>query len=210
MFEAIDAALRELYPDRRWRPLAADAPAALAADAAALADELAGLLGAATFVRPPAAPTDPAFVYVLCMGRPPCAVQVRDAELALPDEWRALAAPLTERYLRLALAPAAPFAVVQEVAVDVEVDTAGAVVREQPMAGVYSVSLLARFQKVVAPLPAYGRTHLDLGELMGAPPGFDGAAWAARFAADPAVVNYLVLPEPATMTSTVWLPREDA
>lgn len=208
MFAAIDATLAELYPERRWRaPRPSDAAPRLA-DAAALADELADVLRTATFVRPPV-DGGAAYVYVLCLGRPPCAVQVRDAELALPDEW-APGLTLEERYLRVALAAEAPLAGVQEIAVDVAVDAAGAVVRERALAGVYSPSLLARFQKVVATLPAYGRRHLDMGELMAPPPGFDGSAWSARYAGAPGVVNYLLFPEPATMTTSVWLPREAA
>ena len=61
-----------------------------------------------------------------------------------------------------------------------------------------------------ATLPAYGRRHLDMGELMAPPPGFDGSAWSARYAGAPGVVNYLLFPEPATMTTSVWLPREAA
>ncbi|MBK9031788.1 MAG: hypothetical protein IPL61_10765 [Myxococcales bacterium] len=208
MFAAIDDALAALYPDRRWR-----SPAGTAApteDAAALADELADVLHTATFVRGPATPGACTYVYVLCVGRPPCAIQVRDADLAIPDEWLAAPAAIQERYLRIALAPAVPFAVVQEVAVDVEVDRDGATVRERCLAGVYSAPLLQRFQRVVATLPAYDRRHLDMGELMGAPPGYDGGPWAQLYAGTPGVVNYLFFPEPASMTATTWIPREGA
>jgi hypothetical protein len=208
---AVDAALAELYPSRRWEPpAAADAPDALLADAAGLADELADVLSAATFVRPPDADTPCAFIYVLCAGRPPCAVPVRDGVTTPPAEWWQSPGRLTERYLRVALAPRAPFAVVQEIAVDVEVDPDGALVREATRPGVYSAPLLARFQKIVATLPGYGRTHLDLGELVATPPGFTAGDWPARFAGAPGVVNFLFFPEPATLTATTWIPREAA
>lgn len=72
MFAAIDATLAELYPERRWRaPRPSDAAPRLA-DAAALADELADVLRTATFVRPPV-DGGAAYVYVLCLGRPPSA-----------------------------------------------------------------------------------------------------------------------------------------
>ena len=135
---------------------------------------------------------------------------MRDADLPIPDEWLAAPGAIQERYLRIALAPAAPFAVVQEVTVDVEVDRDGATVREHCQPGVYSAPLLARFQRVVATLPAYDRRHLDLGELMAPPPGFDGGAWSRLYAGTPAVVNYLFFPEPAAMTATTWIPREAA
>lgn len=205
MFAAIDDALLGLYPTRRWAgtwPRRYDADR----DAAALADELADELRTATFVRA-AGDGGCAFVYVLAMGRPPCAIQVRDADLAIPDEWTVAGGVVRERYLRIALATATPFAVVQELAVEVEPDEAGVLVREQALSGVYSAPLLARFQRIVATLPAYDRRHLDMGELMAPPPGFDGGDWGARYHGAPAVVNYLFFAEPAAMTATTWLAR---
>lgn len=208
-FEAVDAALAALFPGRAWSPpIAAADGAALHADAAALADELADVLSAATFVRPADAEAPCPFIYALCLGRPPCAIPVRDGVTEAPPEWWDAPAPIAERYLRVALAPAAPLAIVQEVAVDVELDADGALIRESTRPGVYSAPLLARFQKVVATLPAYGRTHLDLGELMAPPDGFDPGDWPRRYAGLPGAVNYLFFPQPVTLTSTTWLPRE--
>ncbi|MEZ4402079.1 MAG: hypothetical protein R3B06_18780 [Kofleriaceae bacterium] len=208
MLRAVDDALAALYPERRWRPVeGGPVDPALIDDAAGLADELAELLRAATFVRPPGPGQPSAFVYALCVGRSPCAVPVRDGVAPAPEEWWATPAPVRERYLRLALAPRVPFAVVQEVAVEVDVDPEGATVREITQPGVYSAPLLARFQKVVATLPAYGRRHLDLGDLI-APPGYDPGDWPRRYAGTPTAVNYLFFDEPATMTSTQWIPRE--
>lgn len=210
MFAEIDAALAALYPDRTWRapvPSAAGLRAATA-DAAALADELADELRAATFVRP-ATPTASAFVYILCQGRPPCAVPVRDGDLPIPSEWQP-GDVIEERYLRLALATGRPFAVVQEIAVEVSVERDGAVICERPSAGVYSAPLLKRMQRLVATLPAYGRRHLDMGEISGPPPDFDAGAWPGLYAGTPAIVNYLFFAEPATMATTTWIPREAA
>ncbi len=205
MFAAIDDALAGLYPGRSWHP---SWPRRYDADrdAAALADELADELRIATFVRP-AGDGGCAFIYVLAMGRPPCAIQVRDADLPVPDEWTVDGGVIRERYLRIALATSTPFAVVQELAVDVEPDTGGVLVREQALSGVFSAPLLARFQRIVATLPAYDRRHLDMGELMASPPGFDGGDWGARYHGQPAVVNYLFFAEPAAMTATTWLAR---
>lgn len=208
MFAAIDDALAALYPDRRWRAASPTARglADATADAAALADELAGELTAATFVRP-AAGGDSAFIYVLCQGRPPCALQVRDGGAAIPDEWIP-GQPIEERYLRIALATRLPFAAVQEVAVDVAVEADGVAIRELPAAGVYSAPLLRRMQRLVATLPAYGRTHLDMGEISGPPPGYEPGEWPALYAGTPATVNYLFYEAPATMATTTWIPRE--
>lgn len=202
MFAEIDTALAALFPDKTWRAATPSARERRAAtdDATALADELAEALNAATFVRD-------SFVYVLCQGRPPCAVPVRDAELPIPDEWQT-GQIIEERYLRIALATARPFAVVQEVAVDVTVEPDGVLVRERPSAGVYSAPLLHRMQRLVATLPAYGRLHLDMGEISGPPPDFDAGAWSALYVGKPAIVNYLFFAEPATMATSTWIPRE--
>jgi hypothetical protein len=89
MIESVDHTLARLYPTRTWGELDdAAADGGLAPDElAALADELATTLGAATFVRPgDDEPCD--FIYVLCMGRTPCVVQVRDHGVPIPSEWR--------------------------------------------------------------------------------------------------------------------------
>lgn len=207
MLGEVDRALAELYPERTWMPLPPLRTAALAADAAALADELATELSAATFTR---VEGSCAFVYVLCQGRPPCAVPVRDGHAPIPGEWLALppGGAIEERYLRIALAARVPFAAVQEVAVDVVIDPDGVLVREQPSAGVYSAPLLKRMQRLVAILPAYGRLHVDMGEIAAPPPGFDAGAWTGLYAGTPAIVNYLFFAEPATMATTSWISRE--
>lgn len=217
MLEAVDEALERLYPSRTWGVPAhglaavagADAETAAtsgaAAEAAALADELAGALDAAVFVRPGEPDESCDFLYVLALGRPPCAVQVRDHGVAPPAEWRG-GPPVSEVYLRVALSTLARMAVVQEVAVDVEADGSGWLIRETPRAGVYSAPLLRRMQRLVSVLPAYDILHLDLGDISGPPPGFDPGHWPALYAGTPAVTNYLFFPQPATMVSTTWLP----
>lgn len=208
MLDEVDAALAALYPDRRWAPPPSLPPdGELAADAAGLADELAGELRAATFTR---IEGGCAYVYVLCQGRPPCAVPIRDGEAGIPEEWRDLPPGhvIEERYLRIALATRVPFAAVQEVAVEATLEPDGVTIREHPSAGVYSAPLLKRMQRLVAILPAYGRRHVDMGEIAGPPPGFDGAEWPALYAGTPAIVNYLFFAEPATMATTSWISRE--
>src|SRR5690349_1110708 len=98
MMEAVDAALVRLYPTRTWGAPHDAGGGGAATDAAALADELAGELDAAVFVRAGGPDEHCDFVYVLCVGRPPCAVQVRDADVPPPAEWQG--ARLDEHYLR--------------------------------------------------------------------------------------------------------------
>jgi len=205
MMTEVTAALERLYPSRTWGVAddrAAAGPGA-AAEAAALADELAGALDAAVLVRGGGPDELCDFLYVLCVGRPPCAIQVRDHGLAPPPEWRG--ARLDEAYLRVALSAVAPLAAIQEVTVEVTDHGDGFAIRERTRAGVYSPPLLRRMQRLVATLPAYGIVHVDMGDLAGPPPGFDPGTWPLAYAGTPAIANYLFFPQPATMTSLSWL-----
>lgn len=214
MLEAVDDALARLYPSRSWGvPRAATDAGRSGADleAAALADELAQELDAAVFLRPGDAAEHCDFLYILCVGRPPCAVQVRDQGVAAPDEWTGDTV-LTESYLRVALSSLARMAVVQEVTIEVHGDRGGTgwEIRETPRAGVYSAPLLRRFQRLVAVLPAYDILHVDLGDISGPPEGYEPGEWPSLFAGTPAITNYLFYPQPATMVSTTWLPPASA
>jgi hypothetical protein len=211
MMEEVDRALARLYPTRTWgEPDDSDPDAGLPADElAGLADELAETLNTATFVVPGGddAPCD--FIYVLCMGRTPCIVQVRDHGVAPPAEWTD-AESINELYLRMCISQRARVAAVQQVAVDLARVIGsglgrGFVVRERPRAGVYDAPLLPRMQKLVATLPAYALLHVDFGEIAHAPPGFEPGIWRELFGGDPAIANYLFYPQPTTMVSTTLI-----
>ncbi|HTJ43702.1 MAG TPA: hypothetical protein VL463_16465 [Kofleriaceae bacterium] len=208
MLEAVADALDRLYPTQTWGERADTSTAPDLEEIAALADELATELDAATFVVPggPDAACD--YIYVLAIGRPPCAVQVRDQGVPAPAEWEGGLGSISETYLRVCISHVARFAAVQEIAIDVGADAGGFVIRERPRAGVYSAPLLRRMQRLVAILPAYDLRHLDFGEISAPPPSFRGGSYAARFGAEPATANYLFFSEPATMVTTSWLPRE--
>jgi len=215
MLEEVDRTLAALYPTRTWGEVD-DAPfAGMPPDElAALADELASELNAATFVRPGDDDEPCDYIYVLCMGRTPCVVQVRDHGVPVPGEWRD-ADPgfaLREMYLRVVVSQRARVAAVQQVAIDLARGGEGAIdgflVREQPRAGVYDPPLLHRMQKLVAILPAYELMHVDFGEIAHAPPGYHGGAWRAVYGlggADPSIANYLFYPQPTTMVSTTLI-----
>src|SRR5262245_7776124 len=207
MMEEVDRALARLYPSQTWgEPDDAHADGGLAPDElAGLADELAEPLTTATFVRPggDAEPCD--FIYVLCMGRTPCVVQVRDHGVLPPAEWND-GPPIQELYLRLCISQLSRVAAVQQVAIDlVRDDRGGFVVRERPRAGVYDAPLLPRMQRLVAILPAYDLLHVDFGEIAHAPPDFHAGVWRDLFGGDPAIANYLFYPQPTTMVSTVLI-----
>lgn len=201
MMGAVDAALAALYPTRRWGELDDDARAPVDPDdAAALADELATTLDAATFV---VAGDSCDFVYVLALGRTPCLLQAREHGVALEA-----AEPIHEQYLRIALSGVARMAAVQQVALVGEPTAEGLVITERARAGVYDAPLLKRMQKLVAVLPAYDLLHVDFGEIAGPPDGFDGTSWpyGAERAA-PAIANYLFSPLPTTMVTTSLIAR---
>lgn len=202
MIASVDAALAELYPTRTWgEPSDVHAGVELA-DVHALADELASELAAATFVREgdDREPCD--FIYVLCMGRTPCVVQVRDHGVALPAEW---GERIDELYLRVVLSQRARVAAVQQVAIEATRVGSTWCVRESARAGVYDAPLLRRMQRLVAILPAYDLLHVDFGEIAHAPPGYRAGEWRELYGGEPAIANYLFYPQPATMVATTLL-----
>jgi hypothetical protein len=210
MFASLDAALARLYPTRTWGELDDAAIEGVAADdVVALADELATELDAATFVRRGDEHEPFDCIYVLAVGRPPCAIQVRDHGVAPPAEWEG---PIREQYLRIALSQLAPVAAVQQVAVDVDPTPGGFLIHERPRAGVFDAPFLRRMQRLVAVLPAYDLVHLDFGEISAPPAGFAPGGWAAAWgggapATAPATWSYLFSPEPATTVTTVEVMR---
>ncbi len=207
-FSAID----RLYPSRRWG--APDDELRLGAgidedEAAFLADELASELNACTFYRPGAEDEYCDFIYVLCVGREPCLVQVRDLGVAMPEELFDLSgeggAGMSEQYLRICLSSMARVAGVQQVAMDLRWQDGMAIIEERPRPGVYDAPLLSRFQRLVATLPAYDIVHLDFGEICEAVPGFDGGDYARLYGGQPVAANYLFFPQPPTTRTTAAL-----
>ncbi len=206
MIESVDRALEQLYPTRTWgEPDDAQCDGMPREELDALADELAQELNAATFVREGGDDEPCDYIYVLCMGRVPCVVQVRDHGVGMPDEWKSVDA-LEELYLRVVISQRARVAAVQQVAIDlVKDDGGGWLVRERPRAGVYDAPLLRRMQKLVAILPAYDLLHVDFGEIAHAPPGYHAGVWRELFGGEPSIANYLFYPQPTTMVATTYL-----
>jgi hypothetical protein len=198
MLASVDHALEQLYPSRTWGEPGDDIAAMAPDELDALAEELAIELRAATFVKHGGDDEPCDYIYVLCVGRTPCAIQARDFGVDLGE----IAGPIREQYLRVVISQRARVAAVQQVAI--ELDPAGhdCVVREVPRAGVYDAPLLARMQKLVAILPAYELLHVDFGEIAHAPPGYHAGAWRELFGGEPAIANYLFYPQPTTMIST--------
>lgn len=214
MFSALDETLARLYPTRTWgQPddLARFGAGIDEADGAALAEELAAELSASTFFRPGDDDEYCDYIYILCVGREPCLVQLRDGEVPVPDELATdPTAAVREQYLRVCLSQMARMAGVQQVAMQLDraVDDGGDgyVIREQPRAGVFDAPLLRRFQRLVALLPAYDILHLDFGEISAPPPGFAPGDYQRLYGGEPHTSNYVFYPQPSNMQQVCYLP----
>lgn len=206
MFETMERALERLYPSRVWGHPddRARAGAGLDADELhGLADELAAELDASAFVREGAEDEYCDYIYLLCIGREPCLVQLRDLAAPIPDELEGVA--VNEQYLRLCVSTMAPVAGVQQVAMDLSWDPDGPVVRESPRPGVYDAPLLHRLQRLVALLPAYELVHVDFGEICAPLEGYRVGDYPRLYGGEPVAANYLFYPQPVTTRTTTAL-----
>jgi hypothetical protein len=206
MFAAIDQTLERLYPTRRWDER--DEEVAFRAGVSpAEGEELAGRLAArlkALAVFRPGTPEEYCdYVYVLCLGRTPSLLEIREG-LAQPDENLAVA---DELYLRVALSSVARCAGVQQVAMRLESGDGDGrrVITEAPRTGVFDPFLLKRFQALVAVLAEMEIRHIDFGEILEPPAGFDPGDYAERYAGAPSVANYLFYPQPCSAVTTTVL-----
>ncbi len=204
MFEQLERSLDRLYPSRTWgQPddLARFDAGVCEHDGEALAEELAQELDASTFYREGGAEEYCDYIYVLCVGREPSLIQIRDGEVTVPEEIGD--EPIREQYLRVCLSNMARFAGVQQTAMELRVSDGEAFITEQPRPGVYDAPLLRRFQRLVAILPAYDITHLDFGEISAPPRGYAHGDYADLYGGKPHTSNYLFYPQPSNMHSTV-------
>jgi hypothetical protein len=209
MFGSIDATLEELYPSGIWGEPddAARFESGVSTDEAAeLAEDLAATLDAATIHRVGDDDEYCDYIYILCVGREPCLVQIRDGGVAPPDELGA-GDTISEQYLRVCLSSLARFAGVQQVAVDGMVGDGAIEIVERPRAGVYDAPLLRRFQTLVASLPARDILHLDFGEISAPHPTLRAGAYPSLFGGEPAVANYLFYPQPVNTVVTELISR---
>ncbi len=134
------------------------------------------------------------FVYVLCVGREPSLLEVREGRV--PPE----ADHVRERYLRVAFSTVARAACMQEVALELD----GDVVRELPKPGVYDDKLLKRMRAIVDLIEASGLEHLDFGLVDPAHPDTKPGDYLERYGVEPAIVNFLFYAQPArTITTTI-------
>jgi hypothetical protein len=209
MFAAMDEALARLYPTRRWGERAepdgtqpGGVPTGLAAR---LADRLAERLKTLAVFLPGGQDETCDYIYVLCLGRTPSLLEVREG-LAPPSALEQAAGDtVDERYLRVALSTVAPFAAVQQLALTATIGDGVALFEESLQAGVFDPVLLPRFRTLVAVLAELGLRHLDFGEMDEAPAGFDPGDYSERYGGAPALANYLFYPQPASSITTTVL-----
>jgi hypothetical protein len=208
MFAAVDEALARLYPTRRWteRDEAAGFGAGVSAgEGAAVARALAARLKALAIHRPGTADETCDYIYVLCVGRTPSILELREGlepREGLADHLEDDAA-VEELYLRVALSTIARFAGVQQVTMRATKDADGnLVISEAPRTGVFDPVLLKRFQALVAVLAEHDVRHLDFGEILAPPEGYDPADYAERYGGTPAIANYLFFPQPSSTVTT--------
>jgi hypothetical protein len=139
------------------------------------------------------------FVYVLCLGREPSLLEVREGR-AEPEMDK-----VRERYLRVAFSTVARAACMQEVAMELD----GDVVRELPQPGVYDEKLLKRMRAIVDLVEASGLEHLDFGLVDPPHPDYKAGDYVERFGVEPGIVNFLFYAQPArTVTTTVLSGRQ--
>lgn len=216
--ELLDQLLAELYPSRCWgaaKPRESledrlDLPLLVK-----LGSQLATLLRAPAYVLPGEDDDLCAFIYVLCLGREPSILELRDG----PDPSDHEPAPwleadsLRERYLRIACSTIGRLACVQEVAMELSIRGTDcpegmAMIREIPLPGVFDPILLKRFQRTVDFLQAHGIEHLDMGllDVDAAAFGLLPGDYEARFGIPPSLLNYLFYATPVQMATSTFIP----
>jgi len=228
MFAAVDESLSRLYPDRRWghRDEQVAFEGGLSAEEGQeLAETIARKLGVATRFVPGGDDEWCDYIYVLCLGRVPSIVDIREDALAGRQDWSAEIEAaghlgvfpsvdddasdedtnMDDRYLRIAVSAIVRFVGVQEVAMRLRRKADAVVITERVRSGVFDPILLPRFQALVALLSQTDIRHLDFGEIVEPPNEFDGGDYVEKFGTPPTVANYLFSPRPVTTEVTTVL-----
>ena len=201
--------IARMYPTKRWGEiddaarLRAGVPAALGQR---LARAAARKLGAPAWFRPGAEDELCDFLWVLCVGRQPALLELRDG--LVPTD-AIVENKVQESYLRVALSSLMRAATMQEVQMRLRRLSDGSLeLQERTRDGVFDPLLLKRMQKMVDLLVAADLTHLDFGMLREdapAEPAIDFGDYADRYGAPPSAVALLFYPQPAVSITTLLL-----
>ena len=236
--DILDALVARLYPSRTWGEPddAACFRAGLhTSEVVQIAQRLSAVLKAPAYVQAGGPDDLCTFIYVLCIGREPALIELREGEADTdpggpdgpdgPDDAPAApastltpeAAAIRERYLRIACSTVGRLACVQEVAMELDTDAGRApdgmaVIRELVQPGVFDPKLLKRFQKTVDLLMAHGIEHLDLGllDVPAAQFGLLPGGYEARFGGEPALLNFFFYAAPVLTASSSFVPLSRA
>jgi hypothetical protein len=207
----IDEVMARVYPSRAWGDPDDEArfgAGVRLAEVMRLSRALSVATKAPTFVREGGDDDLCNFIYVLCVGRAPSLLELRDSfspehghdQIGQGEE------KVRERYLRVAVSTVARLATVQEISMELDrLPTGELEIRELPRPGVYDGILLKRMRKVVSLLQASDLMHLDFGLVDKPVPDADGARYTERYAETPRLVNYLFYSAPPTTASVVLL-----
>jgi hypothetical protein len=211
--ELLAQLLPELYPELRFGALNDDARDGIPErEGRRLARQASTLLKAPTFFRPGEPQEACDSIYVLCVGREPGLLELRERSSIDFHEGDAV----REKYLRVALSTLARVTTVQEVSFELDREPGAAgdpdVWRlvERPSPGVYDPILLKRVRKLVELLVAAEITFLDFGLIENPPLGFDSAGYEGEYGQPPGIVNYLFYPQPPRAVSTTYIPAQAA
>jgi len=223
--DLLDGLIARLYPSRRWGE--PDDQACFRAgvprtEVIRLAQQLATALKAPAYVQAGGDDDLCTFIYVLCLGRPPCLLELRaDGGAPAADPAPEAAEPglapeadlIRERYLRIACSAVTRAACVQEVAFELSTGPAQcpdgmALIKEIPLPGVFDPKLLKRFQKTTDLLMAHDVEHYDMGllDIPAAEFGLAAGDYAARFGQAPQLLNFFFYAQPVLTAAASFVP----
>jgi hypothetical protein len=134
------------------------------------------------------------FVYVLCVGRTPCLVEVREQGVEAEAE------KISEQYLRIAFSSLGRMATMQEVGFELF----DGVISELPRPGVYDPKLLKRMRSAVDFIESCDIEHIDFGLLDRPAPAAPGD-YVLRYGTEPTLLNFFFYAQPARVNSTFYL-----
>lgn len=210
--DILEALVQKLYPSRVFgeSALLDDNEARMELpEVIRLASQLSTALRVPAYVLPGGDADHCAFIYLLCLGREPSVLELREG---LQGDFQLEADTLRERYLRIACSSLGRLACVQEVALELSVrdsdcPTGMAMIREIPMPGVFTPQLLKRFQKTVDFLQAHDVEHLDMGllDVDAASFGLLPGEYEGEFGTPPALLNYLFYAAPVQTVTTTFV-----
>jgi hypothetical protein len=199
----LDETMAKIYPTRTWGQPDDEArfmAGVRRAEVMRLQKALAVATKAPTFFRAGADDDLADFVYVLCLGREPALVDVRDGLADVPDE-----APIRERYLRVAFSSVVRAATVQEVAMELDVENGARVIKELPQPGVYDAKILKRMRSVVDLVEASDIEHIDFGLVDKPVANAEFASYVERYGVEPTLANFLFFAQPARTASLSYV-----